>query len=616
MRLYLKGSDINNTNYNISQYQIKPSISTNTIYGSSNLQNSQYTFNLNLMNVLGSDYRNKDKFNIKVLDIRNINENVISTGTDFTNISVANINWRSVAYNPTTKRYIAVAGSGTGNRFMYSDNNGSTWTTINTTGFDNSYASIIYGKNEFVVISSTGTSRIRVSTDNGITWLNVTIPLYNYRSLTYSNTLDRYCAITNEGNIITCDGSAVNTWIERINNVNYAGLCVIWGKNLFVACNQGPAQRIITSPDGITWTLRTVGSGSYRTICYNIDRDEYLAIPTSGVIGLTSKDGITWTSYNVNLGSIVAGLTYSTIKYLPDVKIYIIAGASTNVGYLFTSINGIFWTQIATGNDVIYDGITSNNLGNIVLCGNNGLNAANTNRCLISNVSQNIIDYTSQPHLRTSNIFIKGLNFCNNKSENLLGYFTNINSNEELSIDVVIRYNMGNFTMFIRSNTDNVLGYQSYDFVDIFFDKTLSHLSSYPQRLIFKNTYNQAILNILDNKIFTIKDFTFDNSNYILTCVFEDPAVPASYTDVGNGNFPITIQTLPLVNQWYYVNRNDKHNNPDNSNLELSAYINKQNPYINLSLELRDVMTDTLQPVINETNNKVYPNLEFILDIN
>jgi hypothetical protein len=614
MRLYLKGSDITNINYNINQYQIKPSQSTNTIYGTSNLQNSQYTFNLNLMNVLGSDYRNKDKFNIKVLDVRNINENVITTGTSYTPITVVNNNWRSVAYSPSLKRFVAVATSGSNNRVMYSNDNGLTWTNITNTSINFVWMWIIWNSslNQFVAVNSNASNSVMYSTD-GITWtINATSTIVgDWRCLTYSSSLNRYVAVSADNKIMTCDGNASGTWTLRTSpNTNFY-YNVAWSNtlNLFAACSTGASlNSIITSSNGINWTIRTTPNNSnLKSITWSPSRNEFYCIADSGDRSMSSKNGINWTSYNT-----LPLETYTNVFWLDDIKLYI-ALSSSGTQRVKTSLDGITWNGIDTS-AVSFWGCATNNLGNIVIVG--GQSSTILEKVLISNTSQNIIDYSSPPHLRTSNIFIKGLNFCNNKSENLLGYFTNINPNEELSIDVVIRYNMGNFTMFIRSNTDNVLGYQSYDFVDIFFDKALSHLSSYPQRLIFKNTYNQAILNILDNKIFTIKEFTFDNSNYILTCVFEDPTVPASYIDVLNGNYPITIQTLPLINQWYYVNRNDKHNNPDNSNLELSAYINKQNPYINLTLELRDVMTDTLQPVITEINNKVYPNLEFILDVN
>ncbi len=64
-----------------------------------------------------------------------------------------NNNWRSVTYG--NGAFVAVAGSGTGNRVMTSTD-GIAWTS-RTSAADNSWRSVTYGNGAFVAVASAGT---------------------------------------------------------------------------------------------------------------------------------------------------------------------------------------------------------------------------------------------------------------------------------------------------------------------------------------------------------------------------------------------------------------------------------------------------------------------------
>ena len=70
---------------------------------------------------------------------------------------------------------------------------------------------------------------------------------------------------------------------------------VTWGNNLFVAVASG-GMIAATSPDGITWTQRSLGvSDTWVSVTYG--RGYFVAIPSSGTAGVKSLDGITWTPF-------------------------------------------------------------------------------------------------------------------------------------------------------------------------------------------------------------------------------------------------------------------------------------------------------------------------------
>src|SRR5690606_27701947 len=63
----------------------------------------------------------------------------------------------------------------------------------------------------------------------------------------------------------------------------------------FVAVAYNGTNRVMTSPDGITWTSRTAGENNWNSITYG--NDIFVAVATDGTNRvMTSPDGITWTS--------------------------------------------------------------------------------------------------------------------------------------------------------------------------------------------------------------------------------------------------------------------------------------------------------------------------------
>ena len=98
--------------------------------------------------------------------------------------SASDNDWYAVTYGNGT--FVAIAGSGTGNRVMTSPD-GITWTS-RTSAADNEWRGITYGNGLFVAVSSTGTGNRVMTSPDGITWTSRSSASDNYWwSVTYGN---------------------------------------------------------------------------------------------------------------------------------------------------------------------------------------------------------------------------------------------------------------------------------------------------------------------------------------------------------------------------------------------------------------------------------------------
>lgn len=231
----------------------------------------------------------------------------------------------------------------------------------------------------------------------------------------------------------------------------------------------------------------------------------------------------------------------------------------------------------------------------------------------INENGNNVIDYDSPPQLRTSNVFISGLTFLNGKNENYLCPFTNFNPNEELVFENAFfhRADLEDFRHFYEYGRNNTGG-TTLDFYRLMEQEssTTTSLANVGNSLT-RFRVNSTTITQLNNKIMRC---SYSSRNGSLFAMFVqdagDGSLPSRVTQLNNN---VTITILPENNQWFHRRFTDNVNEDDNNN-ELTAYIPKSDT-IDLTFELRDILTNRLQPVITEPNGKVYPSIEFILDI-
>jgi len=111
---------------------------------------------------------------------------------------------------------------------------------------------------------------------------------------------------------------------------------------IFVAVARSGAQRVMTSSDGITWSLHNAASArSWTAVCYSQTLNLYCAVASDGIGDgvMTSPDGINWTSRTP-----AGNWDWESVCWNGYV---FIAGAQSGIGAnrIMTSPDGINWTM-------------------------------------------------------------------------------------------------------------------------------------------------------------------------------------------------------------------------------------------------------------------------------
>jgi hypothetical protein len=127
-----------------------------------------------------------------------------------------------------------------------------------------------------------------------------------------------------------------------------------------------------TSPDGITWTRRTLPAGNWRDITYG--NGVFVAVGDGG--SATSPDGITWTPRILPANAVWLGVTYGNGVF--------VAVSSFDGGFA-TSPDGITWTRRSPPSELWWS-VTYGN-GVFVAVGRGSIAAVSSNRGEFVNIS-------------------------------------------------------------------------------------------------------------------------------------------------------------------------------------------------------------------------------------
>lgn len=227
---------------------------------------------------------------------------------------------------------------------------GISWTLQSIPESSNNWSAVCYGNGLFVATSANDSADVMTSPD-GINWAlqSNTDSRWKVNSICYGGGL--FAAVGNgaDGHEVRLSlhkreevSSPITTvkilgdWKLRYGNVEseWASLC--YGNGLYVAVAQeGGHDRLMTSPNGIHWTVRVCPDNIWRAICYG--KGQFVAVGGSKLI--TSSDGINW-----ELKKIPG--TESSWGYICYGNGLFIATGLT--GEIMTSIDGVDW-KLQTG---------------------------------------------------------------------------------------------------------------------------------------------------------------------------------------------------------------------------------------------------------------------------
>jgi len=190
---------------------------------------------------------------------------------------------------------------------VYSDD-GSTWTTgsdsfggdlLGSQAKDLAFGLIAAGTSGFLVSSSVNGNLDKSGDGSSWSQLGGGASLVGTASvLCYAASLNRWVAAGNGGLVHTSDDYGA-TWQIRATPAGGAGSGgarrIVWSGSLFVVLPAGnPYDKFLPSPDGITWTERTVTSSRWGGLAYSQTDGGWLAVGNSSAKAWRSVDGLTW----------------------------------------------------------------------------------------------------------------------------------------------------------------------------------------------------------------------------------------------------------------------------------------------------------------------------------
>ena len=361
------------------------------------------------------------------------------------------------------------AGIGRGGRFVsltsienarWSDN-GTDWLEVDLP-FNSTMTSLTAGNNRFIA-TATDSNKI-ASSLNGITWSEVTLPVTaNWTDGVYGN--GKFVIVASDyGQVITSTNGS--TWtLDTIPDDTDGGAdsttsvwsSVTYGNGKYVAISSSDGATA-SSTDGTTW-IRHDSAIDFNPNYVEYGNNRFVAISAADGETAHSFDGITWYTNSITLtalGSIVenGGTAYmpSQIKY--DNGIFLVVGAvdSATTDKVFTSEDGIMWTERLTPVGQIWAAATYGNNQWVVKA-----NAATTNAVAIINVGVRAkgraeVDVGSMSEIR---IFDPGSGY--NKAAPPAVTVTDPNS----TFDVAIESRVGNKVLAQPDFVNRGAGYRS-----------------------------------------------------------------------------------------------------------------------------------------------------------
>jgi hypothetical protein len=175
---------------------------------------------------------------------------------------------------------------------------------------NNTWEDIAFSNGVFVAVSSDGTNRVMRSTDNGNTWTAIAASQANsWRSVAGDGT-NKFVAVSSDGTnrvMLSTDGG--QTWANQSAASAAGWIRVRYVNNIWIAVDGSNAG--MRSSDGITWTLLTAAFGGGQPKAVGFGAGRYVIGGSDLNVNplWTSTDGINWSQ-----GTILQKV-YSTVAF-------------------------------------------------------------------------------------------------------------------------------------------------------------------------------------------------------------------------------------------------------------------------------------------------------------
>jgi hypothetical protein len=309
-----------------------------------------------------------------------------------TQAAAGNGTWTSVAWSPELGKFVAVAKSssfpiGTVQRIM-SSSDAKTWTLVSggnistTAGVFTSvtwspevslFVAVACGRTTFSTCGDNGTNLRVMTSPDATVWTERATPDTDstWQSITWSPELNLFVAVADAGTSSVMTSPNGINWTARTVPEDNTWKSVTWSPelNLFVVVAGSGTNRVMTSPDGTNWTARAAAeANTWVSLAWSPQLGTFLAISSDGTNRvMTSSNGTNWTAHAAS-----AANAWSSVAWSPSLqKFAAVANSGTN--RVMTSTDGTAWTAAAASLDNSWNSITwSPDLGTFVVVGSSG----------------------------------------------------------------------------------------------------------------------------------------------------------------------------------------------------------------------------------------------------
>jgi hypothetical protein len=198
-------------------------------------------------------------------------------------------------------------------------------------------------KRIFVSVSLDGAKRVMTSPD-GLNWTlrDAASNAVGWDSVCWSSKLGIFCAVGSAGSgNRTMTSTTGFTWTSVASAVADSRVWydVCWSPDREIFCAVG-SSGVMTSPNGTTWTLRTVQTADWRSVVWSPQLGLFCAVAMTGTTRITiSSNGIDWTGVNPGVSNAYFGVAWS-----PQLGLFCAVGVNgSSATRLMTSSNGTTW---------------------------------------------------------------------------------------------------------------------------------------------------------------------------------------------------------------------------------------------------------------------------------